>query len=58
MRLAFVSSGWLRGALNPVKSLYKQPYTTAQRRERTENNDAEDRPLLFSFDIPLVNMST
>lgn len=57
-RLVFVSSGWLCGVLNPVKSLYKQTYTRAQRRQRTENNQAEDRPLLFSFYIPLVNMST
>lgn len=58
MRLVFVSSGWFCGELNPVKSLYKQTYTSAQRRQRTENNQAEDRPLLFSFYIPLVNMST
>lgn len=49
MRLVFVSSGWLCGVLNPVKSLYKQTYTTAQRRRRTENNEAEDRPSSFLF---------
>lgn len=50
MSLVFVSSGWLRGELNPVKSLYKQTYTTAQRRER-ENRKQPSRgrtpPLFF-----------
>lgn len=52
MRLVFVSSGWLRGALNPVKSLHKQTYTTAQRREREQKTTkprTDPSSFLFTF---------